>query len=117
MRFIVVALFGLLPSGCFLAQDYLHTPAPGYAYGARWVKPGMARGSRLVDWVACGGGENLGNGFRKWIQPEPWDKFWPARQQHDVHLRSCMLSKGYVYKSPSQPNKPDECTPDLCMYP
>ena len=31
-------------------------PGPHYPYGARWVKEGMTRESRLADWVACGGG-------------------------------------------------------------
>lgn len=123
-------LIPLLVSGCSIGNGRICGPLTSPAncdkvtyenlmrpYGARWVKSGMTRESRLADWVACGGGSNLGNGFRKWIQPEPWDKFWPAHQKHDADLRSCMLSKGYAYKSPSQPNKPDECTPEICMYP
>lgn len=50
--------------------------SPSYPYGARWVKEGMTRESRRVDWMACGGAADLKSGFRKWIQPEPWKDFF-----------------------------------------
>ena len=88
-----------------------------YPYGARWFKEGMTRESRLADWVACGGGVNLSNGFRDWITPEPWEKFNAAREQHLEELRACIKAKGYKYKNPQRPDIPDECTPQICLYP
>lgn len=88
-----------------------------YPYGARWFKEGMTRESRLADWVACGGGVNLSNGFRDWITPEPWEKFNAAREQHLEELRACIKAKGYKYKNPQRPDIPDECTPQICLHP
>jgi hypothetical protein len=88
-----------------------------YPYGARWFKKGMTRESRLADWVACGGGVNLSNGFRDWITPEPWEKFNAAREQHLEELRACIKAKGYKYKNPQRPDIPDECTPQICLHP
>ena len=88
-----------------------------YPYGARWVKEGMTRESRLADWVACGGGVNLSNGFRDWISPEPWEKFNAAREHHLDVLRTCIKTKGYGYKNPQRPNLADECSAQSCLYP
>ena len=73
-------------------------------YGARWVKEG------------CGGGADFSEGFRKWIEPEPWEKFWSEHERHAEQLRICMQSKGYQYKSPQSPGKLDECDAK-CLYP
>ena len=78
-------------------------------YGARWVKEGMTRESRRAEWGACGGGADFSEGFRKWIEPEPWEKFWSEHERHAEQLRICMQSKGYQYKSPQSPGKLDEC--------
>jgi hypothetical protein len=88
-----------------------------YPYGARWFKEGMMRESRLADWVACGGGVNLSNGFRDWITPEPWERFNAAREQHLEELRACIKAKGYKYKNPQRPDIPDECSPQICLHP
>ena len=90
---------------------------PSYPYGARWVKEGMTRDSRKEDWVACGGGEDLQDGFRKWIGPEAWESFWPQKDFHSKQLFSCMRSKGYDYKNPALRDAPDECDARTCMYP
>jgi hypothetical protein len=117
MKRIAAFLLALPLSGCFLAQDYLHTPSPSYPYGARWVKAGMTQQSRLADWVACGGGADLSNGFRKWINPEPRQQFFSALNRHDGQLWACMGNRGYLYKKPVRADKPDECTASVCMYP
>jgi hypothetical protein len=50
----------MLLSGCGIGGVWLEPSnqplSPFYPYGARWVKEGMTRESRLADWVACGGG-------------------------------------------------------------
>jgi hypothetical protein len=110
----------LLTSGCNTqvitgeAADRLRHP---YPYGARWVKEGMTRESRKADWVACGGGVDLGDGFRKWIQPEAWESFWPQKDAHSKQLFSCMQSRGYDYKNPAVRDTPDECDARTCLYP
>ncbi len=110
----------LLATGCNTqvitgeAAERLRHPSP---YGARWVKEGMTRESRLADWVACGGGMDLQDGFRKWIQPEAWESFWPQKETHSKRVWSCMQAKGYDYKNPQLPGKADECTPNICLYP
>lgn len=128
MKRIAAFLLALPLSGCFLAQDYLHTLSPSYSYGARWVKAGMTQQSRLADWVACGGSGSLGG-----AEPSPMSNTGsmtingPLRTYSKQALRaqgdyvrqlgSCMQSKGYAYRSPQRPGKPDECTASACMYP
>jgi hypothetical protein len=110
----------ILLSGCNTqvitgeAAERLRHP---YPYGARWVKEGMTRESRLADWVACGGGGDMSDGFRDWIQPETWDSFWPQKEAHSKKTWACMQSKGYDYKNPQMPGKVDECTAQTCLYP
>lgn len=121
-RFIFGAFASLmLLSGCGIGGVWLEPSnrplSPSYPYGARWVKEGMTRESRLADWVACGGGVNLSNGFRDWISPEQWEKFNAAREQHLDVLRTCIKAKGYKYKNPQRPDLPDECAPQICLYP
>jgi hypothetical protein len=94
-------------------EEYLHRIKP---YGARWVKEGMTRESRRADWVACGGAADLQNGFRKWVSPEPWEKYWSEHERHVGQLRICMQSKNYKYRSPQRPGKSDECDAS-CLYP
>lgn len=65
-------------------------------YIAYWQKEGMTEGSRLRDWVACGGQEN-GNfslGRNKRIPGESSDTF-RTRLEHD--FERCMLRNGYRY--------------------
>lgn len=90
----------LLLSGCGIGGIWLEPSnrplGPSYPYGARWVKEGMTRESRKADWVACGGGVDLGDGFRKWIQPEAWESFWPQKDAHSKQLFSCKIGRSVV---------------------
>lgn len=123
MRYLVFVscVITLHLTGCGIGGVWLEPSnrplRPSYPFGARWVKEGMTRESRKADWVACGGGENLSDGFRKWIQPEPWETFWPMKDAHSKQLSSCMQSKGYDYRNPSLPGLPDECNAQTCLYP
>lgn len=123
MRRFILVLFApitIFISGCAIQDvtvsrdELLRSYFP---YGARWVKEGMTRDSRLADWMACGGGVNLSNGFRDWISPEPWEKFNAAREQHLDVLRTCIKTKGYGYQNPQRPNLADECSAQSCLYP
>jgi hypothetical protein len=84
--------------------------------GARWVKDGMTRESRLVDWVACGGGGNLQDGFRDWMDPESRKSYFDGWDQHMSHLSTCMQSKGYIFRNLQKPGLPDQCDAS-CLYP
>ena len=84
--------------------------------GARWVKDGMTRESRRADWVACGGGADMLDGFRRWIQPEKWETYWPQNERHIAALKTCMQAKNYSYRYPQRPGLADECDA-RCMHP
>ena len=88
-----------------------------YPYGARWVKEGMTRESRLADWVACGGGMNLSNGFRTNSHGELMRQYLDEMENHSRKLSSCIQAKGYVFQYFSRPGLPDECSPQICLYP
>jgi hypothetical protein len=63
-------------------------------YGAHWIKDGMTKESRIVDWLECGGGENLSDGYERKsgiTNKEYFDGLNSRRKQ----LRNCMDSKGY----------------------
>jgi hypothetical protein len=77
----------------------------------------MTRESRKADWVACGGGADLRDGFRDWVKPEAWASYWPQLDSHTRQLATCMKSKGYDYRNPQKPGKPDECDAGGCLYP
>lgn len=110
----------LLLSGCNTqiitgeAAERLRHP---YPYGARWVKEGMTRESRLADWVACGGGVNLNNGFRTNIHGELMRQYLDDMENHSKKLSSCIQAKGYTFKYYSRPGLPDECDARTCLYP
>ena len=123
----VLGLLMLLTSGCNTqvitgeAADRLRHP---YPYGARWVKEGMTRESRKADWVACGGGVDLGDGFRDWIKPEAWAVYWPQLEAHRRQLWNCMnlrdyeyLIGGYEFEYPKVSGKPMRCDARTCLYP
>lgn len=96
------------------ARERLVHPTP---LGARWVKEGMTRESRKADWVACGGGANMGDGFRHWMDPETRKNYFDGLDRHERQLTTCMQSKGYDYRNPQKPGKPDECDAGGCLYP
>ncbi len=116
-----VCASAFLLAGCGIGGVWLEPSnrplRPSYPYGARWVKVDMTRETRKVDWAACGGGENLSDGFRKWIQPEPWEIFWPMKDAHSKQLWTCMQSRGYDYRNPQRPGLADECDARSCLYP
>ena len=95
-------------------EDYLKSIKP---YGAHWVKEGMTRESRLADWVACGGGVNLNNGFRTNIHGELMRQYLDDMENHSKKLSSCIQAKGYTFKYYSRPGLPDECDARTCLYP
>ncbi len=109
----------LLVSGCNTqiitgeAAERLRHPIP---FGARWVKDGMTRESRLSDWVACGGGADMGDGFRKWMDPESWESFWSSKQFHVEQLSTCMQSKSYAFHRQATLDTPDQCDA-RCLHP
>lgn len=85
-------------------------------YGARWVKEGMTRESRKIDWIVCGGAENLREGYELQYgmsHKEFFDGLNSLRNQ----LWTCMETKGYVYRNPSRPGLEDECNAGACLYP
>jgi len=94
-------------------EEYLGRIKP---YGARWVKEEMTREGRKVDWVACGGGAKLGNGFMDLIKPESWETYYSERERHTQKLWACMHAKGYEYRNPAHAGLPDQCDAH-CLYP
>jgi hypothetical protein len=95
------------------ARERLLYPIP---YGARWVKEGMSRESRLADWVACGGGSDLRDGFRTSRYQEPMREYFKELETHTRSLASCMYGKEYSHRSIALPNQPDQCD-SRCLYP
>lgn len=77
------------------AREKLFNPKP---YGAHWVKEGMTRESRREDFMACGGAQDLREGYP--IKPEETiQQFFAGRREHINHvLLPCMQTKGYVYQ-------------------
>lgn len=123
MRALVLAACAsmtLLLSGCNTqvvtgeAAERLRHP---YPYGARWVKEGMTRESRLADWVTCGGGVNLSNGFRTNVHGELMRQYLDEMDNHSKKLTSCIQDKGYSFKHHSRPGLADECSAQICLYP
>ncbi len=89
-----------------------------FPYGARWVKDSMTRQSRKVDWLTCGGGQDLSNGFRDWISSqESRESYFSGLERHSKQLSTCIQAKGYAFKYHPRPGLPDECTADICLYP
>ncbi len=90
-----------LLTGCFVSElgsmsgkeriEYLQSIKP---YGAHWIKEGMTRESRIVDWLECGGGENLSDGYERKsgiTNKEYFDGLNAQRKR----IRNCMDGKGY----------------------
>ena len=129
MRYLTICLFSLLftISGCNTqiavtgeARQRLVNPIP---YGARWVKEGMTRESRLADWVACGGGSDLRDGFRSNRYMEPMREYLQELEHHRFNVWSCMNSKqylyfikGYEYEYPKVKGTSQSCDA-RCLYP
>lgn len=102
------------------AAERLRHPVP---YGARWVKEGMTRESRLDDWMVCGGGRDLRDGFRERHLSESYSSYYPLHESHRYDLWVCMRSKGYEYfnkgfeyEYPKLNGKSERCD-TRCLYP
>jgi len=102
------------------ARERLVHPIP---YGARWVKESMTRESRLADWVACGGGGDLQDGFRTNAYGEPMRQYLTSLESHRYSVWTCMNSKkyqyfiqGYEYEYPKVTGVPQKCDA-RCLYP
>lgn len=96
------------------SRERLVHPTP---VGARWVKDGMTKESRKGDWVACGGGADLQDGFRRWLDPESRKSYFEGLDNHELQLRKCMQSRGYNYRNPQISGRADECHGDVCLHP
>jgi hypothetical protein len=118
--FLFCVFLSILVAGCNTqtvtgaARERLVQPTP---YGARWIKEGITRENRKIDWVKCGGGADLQDGFRRWVDPESRKSYFDSLDRHEHHLRTCMQSKGYTYRNPQMPGKADECDDGACLYP
>ena len=100
---------------CLGEETYnnLMNPKP---YGARWVKEGMARESRKMNWVACGGENDLKDHYER--KPGLTNKeFFDGLEAYRNQLRTCMKGKGYTYRNPSMLGVEDECNAGDCLYP
>jgi len=67
-------------------------------YGAHWVKDEMTRESRRGDFVRCGGGTDLRQGYEVLPNQSNQD-FFAAFNAHTHKLLNCMKSSGYVYQT------------------
>jgi hypothetical protein len=65
-------------------------------YGAHWIKDGMTRERRMTDWLQCGGGEGLSDGFERQSNITT-KEFFDGLDRHRKMIRSCMDSKGYKW--------------------
>ena len=92
-----------LLNGCFVSElgsmsgreriEYLKSIKP---YGAHWIKEGMTRESRRVDYMQCGGESDLREGYE--VKSGQSNKeFFDGFNVHTHQLMNCMKSKGYVY--------------------
>lgn len=65
-------------------------------YGAHWIKDGMTRESRRVDYMQCGGGADLREGYE--VKSGQSNKeFFDGFNAHVYQLLNCMKPKGYTY--------------------
>jgi hypothetical protein len=65
-------------------------------YGAHWIKEGMTRESRVADWLQCGGGAYLNDGYER--QSGITTKaYFEGLELHRKRIRSCMGGKKYFW--------------------
>jgi hypothetical protein len=101
--FVSGSLIFLL-TGCFVSElgsmsgreriEYLKSIKP---YGAHWIKEGMTRESRRVDYMQCGGGEHLSDGYKDWLSSIPYEIYAQGKSTHIKDLTACMHAKSYFY--------------------
>ncbi len=104
-----------LLTGCFVSElgsmsgkeriEYLKSIKP---YGAHWIKEGMTKESRRFDFVECGGGVDLQEGYAEWVSPMPYETYSAGKTQHIRAIAACMRSRNYVWL--------DNCDA-RCLYP
>ena len=100
----IACLFSItLFSGCMtcmsemcLGKDTYERLMNSKPYGAHWIKDGMTRESRMTDWLQCGGGEGLSDGFERKSNITT-NNFFDGLNLHRKVIRSCMDSKGYKW--------------------
>ena len=101
--FLFSACLIFLFSGCFVSElgsmsgreriEYLNSIKP---YGAHWIKEGMTRESRVADWLQCGGGAYLNDGYER--QSGITTKaYFEGLELHRKRIRSCMDGKKYFW--------------------
>ena len=93
-----------LLTGCFVSElgsmsgreriEYLKSIKP---YGAHWIKEGMTRESRITDWLQCGGGGRLSDGYKDWLSSVPYEIYAQGKSVHIQNLTTCMQAKSYFY--------------------
>ena len=94
-----------------------------FPFGARWVKKSMTRDSRRADWIACGGDEDLKDGFRAKNEVESFELFESQLAAHNKQLWMCMnvrgyqyFNDGYAFGNPKLPGNDKRCDTH-CLYP
>lgn len=94
-----------------------------FPFGARWVKEGMTRDSRRTDWIACGGDEDLTNGFRANPKVESFEALGSQLAARNKQLWMCMnaggyqyFNDGYAFGNPKLPGNDKRCD-TRCLYP
>lgn len=117
MRNVLIYVVALILTGCgfagpcgngdpFALFQYCEKTIP-YAYGAHWIKDGMTKEGRRADFVRCGGGNDLREGYE--IQPNQSNQeFFDGFKTHTYQILNCMKSNGYAYLS--------QCDA-RCLYP
>ena len=112
--------FAAILSGCGIGGLWMNgDPSVGInlkPYGARWVKEGMTRESRKMDWIACGGEDDLKEHYER-KSGITNKEFFDGLDAYRNQLWVCMKSKGYGYRNPSMPGVEDQCNAGDCLYP
>ena len=71
---------------------------PTQPYGAHWIKDGMTKDSRRFDFVECGGGIDLGDGYEvQSNQSKSTQEIFDGLNTHVHRVLTCMKSKSYEY--------------------
>mgnify|MGYP000379078818 CR=1 FL=1 len=114
MKKILVLALMLCLSGCLERIGQVDRNLK--PYGARWVKEGMTRESRKMDWISCGGESDLKNHYER-KSGLTNKEFFDGLDAYQNQLWVCMKNRGYTYRSPSRPGVEDECNAGDCLYP
>ncbi|MCH9742477.1 MAG: hypothetical protein K0U21_04630 [Proteobacteria bacterium] len=107
MRHFIYMILPLMLSGCLL-ESVAPLDRNLKPYGAHWIKEGMTRESRLNDFVMCGGGKDLREGYVDWLSSVPYETYSVGKTQHIRSIAACMKFKNYGWL--------DNCD-ERCLYP